>query len=56
MNLAAGRSEGRAPGWTAGLRRNRGWADADWPDSGIHLLFLTPLLARICVVAGDVEL
>ena len=29
MNPAAGRSEGRAPGWTAGLRRNRGWADAD---------------------------
>ena len=24
--------------------------------TGIHLLFLTPLLARICVVAGDVEL
>ena len=56
MNPAAGRSEVRGPSRTADLRRNRGWADADWPDSGIHLLFLTPLLARICVVAGDVEL
>ena len=33
-----------------------GWADADGPDPGIPLLFLTPLLGRLCVVAGDVDL
>ena len=25
-----------------------GWADADGPDPGIPLLFLTPLLGRLC--------
>ena len=33
-----------------------GWADADCPYPGIPLLFLTPLLGCLCVVAGDVDL
>ena len=33
-----------------------GWVDADGPDPGIPLLFPAPLLGRLCVVAGDVDL
>ena len=32
-----------------------GWAGADGPDPGIHLLFLTPLLGRLCVVDPPVD-